>query len=223
MGMNCVSQEWQRQLMFLLCPSSSQSIPRTTGILFNNVLLLQRTRIMSVFFISPAPVPWHYNVKYHCDSWSFYYRSHISTGNFFWAVAHGKTCSIYSADPPEPNIDCIPPQHCPKADATYFIVPPVVVICITTNTTLFVVNLYHFRGAFQDWEENIEVLLENKDWGANRTSNTVGKELAPTWRFLLKFSNYMPSLNKFVFIASVIIRVNNFHSLAHVSNQGSKD
>lgn len=33
----------------------------------------------------------------------------------------------------------------------------------------------------------------------------------------------MPSLNKFVFIAPVIIWVNNIHSLAHMSNQGSKD
>lgn len=54
MGMKCVSQELQRELMFLLCPSSSQSIPRTTGIFFNNVLQLQRTSIMSMFFISPV-------------------------------------------------------------------------------------------------------------------------------------------------------------------------
>lgn len=70
MGMKWVSKEWQKELIFLLCPSSSQSIPRTNGILFNNVLLLQRSSIMSMFFISPALVLWHYDVQHHCVSWS---------------------------------------------------------------------------------------------------------------------------------------------------------
>lgn len=70
MGMKWVCKEWQKELIFLLCPSLSQSIPRTNGILFNNVLLLQRTSIMSMFFISPALVLWHYNVQHHCVSWS---------------------------------------------------------------------------------------------------------------------------------------------------------
>lgn len=148
MGMKFVSQEWQRQLKFLFCPSSPQSIPRTTGILFNNVLLLQRTSITSMFCTSPVydlsfPTLLPHPVASKCAvplrQFVFYYRSHISTGIFLWAMAHGKTCSIYSADSPEPNTDCIPPQHCPKADATYFTVPPV---------SLFVVNLYHFRGTF---------------------------------------------------------------------------
>lgn len=41
----------------------------------------------------------------------------------FMGCGTWENLSIYSADPPEPDIDCITPQHCPKAHATYFIVP----------------------------------------------------------------------------------------------------
>jgi len=61
------------------------------------------------------------------------------------------------------------------------------------------------------------------DWKANRIYKTISGELASTWRFELQISNYIPSLNKFVFSTSVIIRVNNIHSLVHANNEGSKD
>lgn len=61
------------------------------------------------------------------------------------------------------------------------------------------------------------------DWKANRTYNTIGGELASTWKFPLQISNYIPSLDKFVFSTSVIIWVNNMHFLIHADNQDSKD
>lgn len=94
---------------------------------------------MTYHFQHSCLILWHQNVQYHWDSLSSSTDLTFPLGFFLWAMAHGKTCSIYSADSPEPNTDCIPPQHCPKADATYFTVPPV---------SLFVVNLYHFRGTF---------------------------------------------------------------------------
>lgn len=133
---------------------------------------------------------------------------------FLWVMAHGKTCSIYSADPLDPDSDCIA-----LSQGRYHIFhsPSCFPICSKF------ISIQRSLSLTQDWEEDLEMLLSNKDWGANRIYNTAGEELAPTWRFLLKFSNYMPSLNTFVFIASVIIQVNNIHSLAHMSNQGSKD
>lgn len=113
--------EWQRQLTFLLCPPSPQSIPRTTGILFNSVLLAKSQHHVPVFYFS-CPCPRHYNVQYHCDSWCSATGLSFPLGIF---IGYGtwENLSIYSADPPEPDIDCITLQHCPKAHATYFIVP----------------------------------------------------------------------------------------------------